>query len=372
MLANTAGITHWGPNGASIAYTRSRSPYDPERDVWTMAATGADLRQVTHAFPTGVSFNDFDWIPGTVPVHTASPPNLLSLPTSSELSLDWVDGLAQAGAPDSVVYRDGAICDPDAENESAMFEAWTPPATSVVTTTTPCLDMALRSFAVGASLVAWASDYDLAGHTTIAVARPGTSDAQIASWNAAEEAPDIGWRSEIGDLVSDGSTIFFESWDANSHPMLWRIADSVIPHAISVPLPSDAGYLIDADGGRVVLSGSSGDLVVLAPDGTVTSRLPLHSLIPNPSIGISQGRVRIGGGLVGTISGDTLRVYDEDVAPFAMQSRSPTHQATRGFLRSAPAAPSTRAASKSTFCACRTDLTKPSPSPARPAQSELS
>ena len=138
---------------------------------------GRDLSrpgQVTHAFPTGVSFIDFDWISGSVPVHTASPPNL-SLPTSSELSLDWVDGLARAGAPDSVVYRDDAICDPDAENESAMFEAWTPPATSVVTTTTPCLDMALSSFAVGASLVAWASDYDLAGHTTIAVARPGTS-----------------------------------------------------------------------------------------------------------------------------------------------------------------------------------------------------
>ena len=340
--------------------------------MWTMAATGADLRQVTHAFPTGVSFIDFDWISGTVPVHTASPPNLLSLPTSSELSLDWVDGLARAGAPDSVVYQDDAICDPDAENESAMFEAWTPPATSVVTTTTPCLDMALSSFAVGASLVAWASDYDLAGHTTIAVARPSTSDAQIASWNAAEEAPDIGWRSDIGDLVSDGSTIFFESWDANSHPMLWRIADSVIPHAISVPLPSDAGYLIDADAGRVLLSGSSGDLVVLAADGTVRSRLPFHSQIQNPGSWISRAVFGLGPVSSERSAATRFASMTRTTAPFATQSRSHTHQATRGFLRSAPAAPSTRAASKSISCACTTDSTKPSRSPARPDQSALS
>ena len=39
VLANDAGIPHWAPNGASIAYTRARAPHDPERDVWTMAAT---------------------------------------------------------------------------------------------------------------------------------------------------------------------------------------------------------------------------------------------------------------------------------------------------------------------------------------------
>ena len=145
-------------------------------------------------------------------------------------------------------------------------------------------------------------------------------------------------------------------------------------HADPVPLPSDAGYLIDADAGRIVLSASSGDLVVLAADGTVTSRLPFRSQIQNPRSWVSQaaafGSVA---GLVGTISGDTLRVYDADggVLRHAIALSHASGEAAASCDQRRPRRLRDRHRSPPPALAGRARR-KPSRSPARPAQSELS
>jgi hypothetical protein len=279
------------------------------------------LHEVTQAFPMGASFTDVDWASGAVPVRSAPPIKLLPLPATSERTFDWVSGLARSGSPDSVTYEDNVLCgDPDAETEAGLFDVWTPPAAAGVTTETPCQNWAVDSFAVSSSLVAWSTRDGLDGQTTVAVARPGASDTQAASWTSEQDEHDIGWQEAIGDLVSDGSLILFQSLDMDNHPTLWRITDSATPHAVSIPLPPDAVRLVDADAGRIVLLTSDGGLAVMTTDGTVRARLPFSeepqdagsSFYGNALI---RESVRIGGGLVGTVGfdlGPTLTLYAAD------------------------------------------------------------
>jgi Tol biopolymer transport system component len=312
MVGETENLPRWSPDGSAIAFTRSRSPFGQDSDVWMARPDGSDLRQVTHAFPSGIGFSDFDWAAGSVPVPAAPPVELLSLPATSERTVDWVDGLARAGSPDSVLDEVNVLCgDPNAETEAGMFDVWIPHSDTVVTTESPCQDWVVDEFAVSSTIVAWTTRDELGGQTDLAVTRPGTSDTQIASWSSNQQgAPDIGWRDDLGDLVSDGSTIFFESWDSDFHPTLWRIADGAPPHPYAIPIPSDAGYVADADAGRILLLTQGGGLAVITVDGTVKARMPLST--QNPFALLAREIAQISDGLVAAITADTLRVYAAD------------------------------------------------------------
>jgi Tol biopolymer transport system component len=322
-LMDSAGVARWAPDGSAIAFTRYRLPSSADQDVWTMRAigpgvSGADVQPVTTAFPTGVTYDDFDWAAGSIPVTPIHTPPLLALNATDDLTLDdEVDGIYRSGTPGAVVYRSDRICDPNAETGSASFNVWTPPATAILTTSTPCQDFPPDTFAATPDLVAWESQSDLNGNTTIAVARTGTSsDTDLAEWTTGQESPDIGWRAEFSNPISDGSLLLFESYNADGRTQLWQITGAPVPHAAPIPLPTDAIAAIDADVGRILLLTHTGGLVVIAADGTITSRLPFLSHLTDRTkydlTDLPQGQLRIGGNLIGELIGNTLRVYGTD------------------------------------------------------------
>jgi Tol biopolymer transport system component len=307
-VGDTGGAARWSPDDSAIAYTRARLPL--EQDVWTARPDGAELRQLTAAFPTGVSYDDLDWTAGSVPVASTPPRDLLPLTATGDLRLQRLYGIRRAATPDSVVYVDEVYCDAEAMTESASFNLWTPSAAPILTTSTPCQDWPPDTFAVTSSLVAWVSQSDLNGNETLDAVRLDTTEpAPIARWTSGEEAPDIGWRAGIGRLVGGGSLIVFETWNWDGTHQLWRIVDGAVPHAVPVPLPPDATYMLDADAGRIVVRTADGGLAVLSSEGTALSRVHY----PTSTRAMVNDTVRLGGDLLGAVGSDnTLRVYAAD------------------------------------------------------------
>jgi dipeptidyl aminopeptidase/acylaminoacyl peptidase len=300
-IADTdGGKARWSPDGSAIGYTRRPVPFGIGEDVWVAAASGG-VHQLTDEFPTGLGYTDFDWASGSVPAVPPTTVTTVTLTSTAELKLDDLAyQIVRAGTPDSVVYETELTCDADAETVSERFNVWTPSVAGTVTTGTPCQDFDADSGAASSNLDAWVSQSDLNGNDTLAVARPGTTEAPvIASWTSGEEAADIGWRSSIGPLVGSGSLILFETWTSDNTRQLWRIVDGPVPHAVLIPLPPDATGLVDADGSRIVVRTDAG-FAVLNADGTVLSRVT------------SPGTTRIGGDLVGVAAGTALRVYTAD------------------------------------------------------------
>ena len=297
----TGGIASWSPDGATIAYGRRPFPVGTGQDLWIAQANGSGRRQLTGEFPTGIGYADLDWTSGRVPAGpgTSPPPRLLSLTAAAELEPGYLDGqIGRAETPDSVVYRKDVPCgDPVAEVWAATLNVWTPSSASTATTTTPCLDFEVDGYAVSSSLDAWIAQADLTGNHTVAVMRPGTTEAPpVASWTSGQEASDIGWRTSIDSVVTDGSMIVF-----GADRTLWRIADGAVVHATPVPLPPDATRLVDADNGRILVRTTSG-FAVLSADGSVQSRVPASA----------RATAQIGTGLFAVAAGVTLRVYAAD------------------------------------------------------------
>jgi hypothetical protein len=256
---------------------------------------------VTGEFPTGLSYSDLDWTSGAVPAGAnLSPPDLVQLQETNELKLDSLDGsIGKGPTADSVVYRADLLCDANAEDFSTSLNVWTPSTGRTVTSTTPCLDWEASAYAVTSTVDALISESDLNGNATLAAMRPGTTGAPVAHWTSGEETPDIGWREWIGAPLVSGSTIVFETETSDGSWQLWRIVDGPVPHAVQVPVPPDRFDLLDADAGRVVIR-THNDLDVLNSNGDVLSRIPV------------LGTARIGGGVLGVATGNTLRVYDPD------------------------------------------------------------
>jgi Tol biopolymer transport system component len=321
VVRNSNGDASWSPDGSAIVYTRNRWPSAPfESDMWTVRQDGGGAREVTSAFPTGVEYEDVEWAAGSLSVASSVPPNLLSLATAAELKLvDRVDGVTRAGTADSVAYAGETLCDANAETTSGSFSVWTPATQSIVTTSSPCQDFQVDEYAVTPTLAAWSIPPNIGFEGTVGVSRSGVVEGEIGAWSAATEEVDIGYRNDLGNLVGDGSVVTFETWLNDGSLGLWRIADGSPPHAVPIPLPSDAAQSLDADGGRILLLTSAGGLVVLTTDGTVVSRIP--PFLPRPVSAISPNASRnakIGGGVVGTVAGTTLRVYrTDDASPIA-------------------------------------------------------
>lgn len=299
---DTGGIARWSPDGSTIAYGRYPTSATFGQDVWLAYANGTRRSQLTDEFPNGLVYTDLDWTSGSVP-NGKPVPKLDTVPLTvtaeSKLGYGHVWSLNRAGSPKSVAYRsDAGECDPDAETESATFIVWDISTQSSLATTTSCQELSVESYAVTSSLDAWMMEPDPSdGLQTVRVARPGT-ETVIASWDSGYESPDIGWRSGIGPLVSDGTTIVFETRTADGGVQLWRIADGDVPHAVQIPLPSNVTGLIDADAGRVLVGAGKNSYAVIGMDGAVLARVS------------SAGSAALGGDLLGIASGDTLRVYD--------------------------------------------------------------
>jgi Tol biopolymer transport system component len=312
-INESAGIANWSPDGSMIVYGRAPfSLFGPGQDLWLAKANGGGVLQLTSEFPTGLSYGEADWTSGSVPRgKPVSAPDLLQLQPTSELKLASLDGdIGRAATSGSVVYRADRLCNADAETMSAILNVWTPATGSTVTSSTPCQDFEPGAYAVTSTVDAWISQWDLNGNSTLAVMRPGTTEAApIAQWTSGEETPDIGWRESIGTPLVSSSTIVFGTGTSDGTWQLWRIVDGVVPHAVQIPVPADASDLLDADAGRIVIQTTHHHLAVLAADGTVLSRIPF------------LGTVRIGGDVLGIATGTTLRVFDPDSGVLRYQRR---------------------------------------------------
>ena len=298
LIDASGGIARWSPDGAEIAYGHGDARGGWGQDIWIAQPDGSGRRQLTQEFPTGVTYNDLDWTSGSVPTGSpAPPPQLLSLTATAELAPGFLDGpIGRAGRPDSVVYRKDISCgDPDAEIFAATLNVWTPSSASTATSTAACLDFGADDYAVTPTLDAWIEQNGLDGTYTLSVMRPGTTEAKpIASWMSGQnDAPDIGWRASISNLVSDGSNLFFQT-----PGVVWRIADGGVVHAIRTPLPADATNLVDADNGLILIEATNG-FAVLDRDGAVLSR------VPSPT----RAWARLGGGLLAVVADTTLHIY---------------------------------------------------------------
>jgi Tol biopolymer transport system component len=295
------GIARWSPDGSMIAYGRRPIPYGSGHDVWI--AAGGGLRQLTGEFPTGLSYTDLDWASGSVAAGPpAAPPDLLQLTATGALN-DDVSSLGRAATPGSVVYRTDVLCDYDAETTSTSFNVWTPATGQTITSSTDCEDWDPDSYAVTSRLIAWSSQADFNGDETLTVTRTGATETPVvATWTSGQESPDIGWRMDIGDVVSDGSMILFATSNDDKRSWLWRIADGDVPHAIAIPTPPDATSLVDADAGRIVVCTGKTSLAVLSSGGVVLTRIHVP-------VGAA---VRLSGSLLGVASGTTLSVYAAD------------------------------------------------------------
>lgn len=303
-VASTDRIARWSPDGAMVSFGLEPTWGASADDVWLARANGGRPRQLTAEFPTGVGYNELDWHSGSVPAGASAPPlQTVALKSTSELrpAADYVGELRPAATPDSVTFRGDDECDPNAETFSSKLTVWTASSGSTSLTTTPCLDLPVADYAVTASLAVWLVQTNpIDGSETMSAARAGTAAApQLASWTSGQESPDIGWRSDIGPLRGDGTTIVFES-DSVAGVQLWRITDATRPHAVQIPLPSDATDLRDLDGGRIVVATGKQGFAILGLDGAILARVP------------GVGTARLSGGMLGVASGNTLRVYDAD------------------------------------------------------------
>jgi Tol biopolymer transport system component len=298
------GFARWSPDGATIIFGRQPVTTGIAQDLWVVHPDGNGRHQLTGEYPTGLGFESLDSTTGRVPtVATSPPPQLLELAASAELQFEYLLGeLGRAPTPDSVVYQGEVGCgDPNAEVFAATLNVWTPASGATATTTTPCLDFNVYGSAVSPDLDAWLTQADLNGNVTLGVMRPGTNEAPpLASWTSGEESRDIGWRADIESLVSDGSTVVFET-GVNDTVQLWRVADGAVPHALPIPLPADAGATLEAADARILIS-TTGGFAVLTADGSLLSHIaaPRHET------------VQIGGGLVGIAAASRLRAYTAD------------------------------------------------------------
>jgi dipeptidyl aminopeptidase/acylaminoacyl peptidase len=304
------GLPRWSPDGSAVAFELNPFGFGTDGDLWTAHASGGDLRQLTEEFPTGISYADFDWAPGSVPaVKPSPPPALLPLTPTGELKLGYYDSISRAAAPDSVVVNADDLCDPEAETTETTFTTWTPSTGQTTATTTDCQDWTPYG-AVTPTLAAWAAQYNLNGNTILEATRIGSTDTYSASWVSGQEAPDIGWRDGIGAVVSDGSTLFFTTYNNDGTFQLWRIADSGTElHAVPVPVPADATDLFGVDAGRIVVRTGKTSLAALGPDGAVVSRIPVPA----------RASAVLGAGLLAVAAHTTLSVYDTGNGNLAYQ-----------------------------------------------------
>jgi Tol biopolymer transport system component len=298
------------PDGSEIAYTRNRWGFGSnDNDVWIASTDGTGAREVTTAFPTGLSYDDADWTAGSLPP-TPQPPPPLSLSAAAEKQTEWVDALAAAPRGD-VAYEDASVtCDVNALTSGSVFKLWIPPAAHVTTTPTPCGNYGrLGPFAVMGSLVGWTADVQLTIYDSrdfAAVARVGSAGRELARWTADSYDNHIGRVSDIGDIVGDGSEIVFETWGTklrgktflHVHRRLWHIVDGVPPRVRGSRLPADATDAVAADAGRIVVLAKH-DLLMLATSRPVLRRF--RNARPDSA--------RLGGDLLGSTSGHLLTVY---------------------------------------------------------------
>jgi Tol biopolymer transport system component len=303
---------HWSPDGSMIAFRRLPTPVEfTVGDVWIADGAGGGVRELTGEFPSGLGYVPLDWSSGSVPAGPpVAPTDLYPLPAASELDLaDYDFGIGRAGTPDSVLYRTDTLCDPNALTASTNFDVWTPSTEQTATTSTGCLDWDVLRYALTANLAAWTSPADIEGNDSLDVIRTGSAGTPAtAHWTSGQQAPDIGWRVSIGPVVSDGSTILFET-DNTDTMQLWRIADSGTLHAVSVPLPINATGLLDTDAGRIVVQTGKTSLAVISSDGAILARIPVPA----------NAGVRLGGSLLGVATRTTLSVYDAGTGALAYQ-----------------------------------------------------
>jgi Tol biopolymer transport system component len=300
----------WSPDGSTIAFGRYPIP-SAGNDLWTARASGGGLRQLTGEFPTGVGFFDFDWSSGSAPNGRPGSPVLLQLSPTSELKLDHEFDISRAGTPDSVVLHSNVICDPDALTQSVTFDTWTPSSGQTVRTSSDCRDWVPDGYAVTSTVAAWMSEYDVQGNEILEATSLGTTGTPLtASWITGQEAPDIGWRDNLGQVAGDGSIIYFSTGNYVGTFQLWRIADSGgALHAVQVPVPADATALLDADDGRILVQTGKTGVAALSADGSVLSRVPVPAL----------GSVILGGDQLAVSTSTTLSVYDADSGALAYQ-----------------------------------------------------
>jgi WD40-like Beta Propeller Repeat len=303
IRVSDSGIAHWSPDGTTIAYGRLPAPDVTGQDVWLARPDGSRKRQLTDEFPSGIGYTSLDWASGSLPAgKQASPPAMVDLKATSDRPLADLSDLSRAGTPASVAYENDDLCDPVAETFSSRLNVWTPSSGSTDTTTTGCQDLPVEDYAVTPTLAVWDLEQNpINGSQTMTAERLGTTEAPtLASWTSDEEAPDIGWRSDIGPLISSGTTAVFETATSDGSVQLWEIVDGAVPHAVQIPLPPDATDLVDADGGQVAVCTGKSGYAVLGLDGRLRARVP------------ATGTARLGGNLLGVASGTLLRVYDTD------------------------------------------------------------
>jgi hypothetical protein len=292
----------WSPDGTMISFGVEPTWGVFADDVWLARPDGSHARQLTGEFPTGLGYTALDWHTGSVPAARTAPLPTVALTPTSELRPDegYVGELGPAPTADSVAYRSDYECDPIAETIASRLTIWTASSGSTTTTTTPCLELSVDAYAVSTSLAVWLGGTNpIDGFATMSAARAGTGAPPLANWTSGQESPDIGRRAYIGPLSGDGTTILFET-DRYAGGQLWRITDEAVPHAVQIPLPPDATDLLQVDGGRILVATGKAGFAVLRLDGTALARVP------------DTGTARLGGGILGVASGNTLRIYDAD------------------------------------------------------------
>jgi hypothetical protein len=306
-----ASLVSLSPDGSTLYYERGRYGGSGSGDVWEAASDGSGAAQITQAFPLGLSYDEADAAPGSVPAGTAAPPNTVALPVTEEKTVGWVDGLAP-GTAGGVGYEVADyICDPDAETTGSTFGVWTPGSSSGTTTRTRCGNYdSFGPFAVVPGLVAWTASVIVSVQESerdfAAVVAQGTSGTELVRWTSTGYDKHIGRVGDLGDLVGDGSQIAFETWGfsyrakklTKVHRHLWRVVPGRVPSLRGVRLPADAGDAVAADGGRIALLGTQGVLLYDA-------RLRLVRRIAAPA----GDTARLGGDELAVAKGTVLRVY---------------------------------------------------------------
>ena len=323
IAADSDGYVAWSPDGATIAFTRTRVFFGGS-DLWTVRADGGDVRQVTTAFPTGVGYEDPNWTAGSVPAPTQVHPELLTLTPSSEQNVAWVDRIHRSGMPDSVAYTHQIVCNPDAETTSNSFIVWTPATNNLATQESGSHEFVSHRYNYTPNVPALLRPLDLVPDVSCPIwLSPGASGAEDRSWSSEAYDVDIGYENDLGELKSDGSMLTFQSTSDSVGRQLWRIADGSPPRAVPIPLPPDATDTADVANGRVAVYTSAGGLVVLTPDGTVACRLPPLGTRAQPA------EAKLGDDVIGIVTGTTLQVYQINDAsllaqfPLAHTSGSP-------------------------------------------------
>ena len=290
----------WSQDGRVLVYERTRSALGLGTDIWRVNADGTGAKALTHAFPTGASFNTPDWAATTVPVHPAPVAKTLMLrPSRTVATRAWIVHLSADGGLAAIDTWDEstATCGAVGIWGAAGGLRW-------IGDSAGCGDAPGRSaFVLAGARAAWTYYEETNSLDFTELSGGGLGSRAVALASADNDRDD-----RLGNLAGDGQLLVYNTWRWNgdedsprTQMTLWRILGKGTTSRPILTGP-DTLDVVAVDAGRIAVLRADGTLVLLNDRGGQLSRFRLGTT--------AIGELRLSGSRLVIRRGKTLEVRD--------------------------------------------------------------